>query len=470
MEESYFKIYDLIRSPLDAKEAPTMEVLYQRFPLVAQKVMNHVDDETLVNFKEAGRNNAEFLGKERFYWLRIIQRYNCLIVELQEVWKKVVRKTPVEIIKELAVAVHQFPKTMFRQLSPLKVQILKRLGEPITSLDYVLKVEKQWHPLFIGAACGSVNLCNHIIQKVDVKDPRISKRGVRGKLTPLVCAAYLNEDINVFEFLLEKADDKNPILRTDTNSTLLHNLARKGHLEKCRLMMKEVKDKFPQDKHGSTPYHIAAGYGHVELCRLLMEYHMDKNPRDFKDKTPLYVAAIQGHLEVCRLLMEMCVDKSNVDDSVKIPLHIAALNGHVEVVGLFMANVSDKNLRINMARNTPVNNATGAFQGGVSEASALSYLNVIAGKTYTPLHSAITGGNLNVCKLLIEEYKVDVNTSDNDGMTPLHLAFKMGNLEICKFLCKYVQNKNTGDNDGRTPIDFAILEENWDIVFCMDLF
>ena len=225
-----------------------MEVFYQRFPLVAQKVMDHVDDETLINFKEAGRNNAEFLGKERFYWLRIIQRYNCLIVELQEVWKKVVRKTPVEIIKELAIAVHQFPKTMFRQLSPVKVQILKRLGVPITPLDYVLKVEKQWHPLFVSAACGSVNLCNHIIQKVDVKDPRKTSWVVRGKLTPLVCAAYLNEDINVFEFLLEKTDYKNPILRSDTNSTLLHNLVRKGHLDKCRLMMKAIKDKSPKDK------------------------------------------------------------------------------------------------------------------------------------------------------------------------------------------------------------------------------
>ena len=78
--------------------------------------------------------------------------------------------------------------------------------------------------------------------------------------------------------------------------------------------------------------------------------------------------------------------------------------------------------------------------------------------------------HIEICKLLIEEYKVDVNTSDNDGMTPLHLAFKMGNLEICKFLCEYVQNKNTVDNNGRTPLDLAILEENWDIVFCMDLF
>ena len=47
-------------------EAPTMEVLCQRFPLVAQKIMNHVNNETLINFKGAGRYDAEFLEKEKF--------------------------------------------------------------------------------------------------------------------------------------------------------------------------------------------------------------------------------------------------------------------------------------------------------------------------------------------------------------------------------------------------------------------
>ena len=92
-----------------------MEVLCQRFPLMAQKILNHVDDQSLINFKESGKTNADFLGQERFYWLRIIQRYNYLIGELQEVWNQVVRKTPVEIIKELAVAVHQFPKIVFKR-------------------------------------------------------------------------------------------------------------------------------------------------------------------------------------------------------------------------------------------------------------------------------------------------------------------------------------------------------------------
>ena len=398
---------------------------------MAQKIMNHVDDQTLINFKEAGRTNGDFLGQERFYWLRIIQRYNCLIGELQEVWKQVVRKSPVEIIKELAVAVHQFPKIVFKKH---KAEILS--DEQISPLGFVQKIEKQWHPLFIGATCGSINLCYHIIQKVGVKNTSLSRR--YGKISPLAFSAFAMSDINIFKFLLEKAEDKNPTLGKDSNWTLLHDLAGKGNLEMCRLMVKAVENKSPCNVDGSTPYHIAAYFGHKEVCRLLMEYHMDKNPKNHLGQTPLYFASLNGHLEVCELLMEMCVDKNHVDDSVRTPLHIASFYGHEEIVGLFIANVADKNLRDNMGQNTP-------------------------------LLSAIEGGNLNVCKLLIEEFKVDVNMSNNYGMTPLHLASKLGQLEICRFLCKFVLTSNAVDNNGKTPLDLAISEQKWEIVFS-DLF
>ena len=408
-----------------------MESLSQRFPLMAQKIMNHVDDKTLINFKETGRNNAYFLGKERFYWIRIIRRYNCLIGELQEVWKKVVTKTPIDIIKELAVAIHQFPRTIFREH---KNEILP--SEPTSPIEFVQKIEKQWHPLFIGATCGSVNLCDHIIKKVGVKNSTIFKRS--GKITPLVFAAEFMNNLNVFKLLLEKAEDKNPILITDVNWTLLHNLAEKGHLEMVTIMVKQIQNKSPLDVHGSTPYHIAAYFGHVELCYLLMKYNMDKNPKNYGGQTPLLFAAYNGQLEICRLLLEMCVDKNHADDALRKPLHIAAFYGHVEVVELFMANVRDKNLRDNEGWKTP-------------------------------LLSAIEGGNLNVCILLVEKYKADVNMSDNYGMTPLHLASKLGQLEICQFLSRYVHDKNIVDHNGKTPIDLAISEQKWEIVFS-DLF
>ena len=69
-----------------------------------------------------------------------------------------------------------------------------------------------------------------------------------------------------------------------------------------------------------------------------------------------------------------------------------------------------------------------------------------------------------MCKVLIEEYKADVNLSDDDGITPLHLACTLGHLEICRFLCKYESEKDALDKDGlRSPLLCAILGGNLNV-------
>ena len=71
-------------------------------------------------------------------------------------------------------------------------------------------------------------------------------------------------------------------------------------------------------------------------------------------------------------------------------------------------------------------------------------------------------------KLLIEEYKADVNSIDNYGLTPLHKASKLGHLDILKFLCRYVMEKNTLDKDGKTPLDLAVSECKWELVWFLE--
>ena len=222
-----------------------MEELCQRFPLIAQKILNHVDNETLINFKETDRTNAAFLEKERFYWIKKIHSYNGLFGELQEVWKKVVRKSPVEVVEEFAIAVHQFPPILFRKFHRNKTECRAPKcvcnGTLLSPLDFAQKIEKEWHPLFIGASSGSANLCNHIIQKVGVlQDPRCFNLEL-GKITPIVYAADFMENMDVFELLHEKAEDKNPILFNKTNWTLLHSVAEKGHFEICMSMVGKYK-------------------------------------------------------------------------------------------------------------------------------------------------------------------------------------------------------------------------------------
>ena len=220
----------------------------------------------------------------------------------------------------------------------------------------------------------------------------------------------------------------------------------------------KIQDLSPHNIHGYTPYHIAALNGHEKNCNLLMNL-TDTNPKDNSGRTPLDLAALNGRLDVCRLLMETAktyVEKNQMDDFLRIPLQWAALKGHAEIVELFMDNLRQKEWQKTLVLSFETDDLL-LFNSSIP----VEFLQ--SRKLYpTLLLNAIQGGSLKVIELFVEEYKLDVNQSDDFGMTPLHLASKLGKFEICKFLSKYVLDKNTLDNDGQTPYDLAVSENKWD--------
>ena len=72
-------IYDLIMGKIPSNEDVAMDELCQRFPLIAQKIMKHVDNKTLINFKEAGRTTNEFFKKREI----LARAFSCLAAFLQ---------------------------------------------------------------------------------------------------------------------------------------------------------------------------------------------------------------------------------------------------------------------------------------------------------------------------------------------------------------------------------------------------
>ena len=52
-----------------------MEEIVVRFPKVSKLIFNNLDDENITKCKIVSRSWNSFMKKERFFWIRIIEKY-----------------------------------------------------------------------------------------------------------------------------------------------------------------------------------------------------------------------------------------------------------------------------------------------------------------------------------------------------------------------------------------------------------
>ena len=64
-------------------------------------------------------------------------------------------------------------------------------------------------------------------------------------------------------------------------------------------------------------------------------------------------------------------------------------------------------------------------------------------------------GYLLVCQLVNDWENNQKHTDHGSKRTPLHLTAGNGNLELCKLIIENVQEKNPKDNKGRTPLHYT---------------
>ena len=77
-----------------------MEDLCKRIPLICKTIFAELDDQSFVNFKVVSREIAQNLKNERFYWIRVLSIYGCLIGDFKDSWASVVKRTPPEFVKD----------------------------------------------------------------------------------------------------------------------------------------------------------------------------------------------------------------------------------------------------------------------------------------------------------------------------------------------------------------------------------
>eukprot|EP00111_Clytia_hemisphaerica_P009505 TCONS_00027873-protein len=163
--------------------------------------------------------------------------------------------------------------------------------------------------------------------------------------------------------------------------------------------------RLEQDKVGMLPLHIAISNGKMELVNLLLENSVADQIKAVNYEhgdSALHLAARKCNTEAIRLLVEngASVNTQNADG--QTPLHISAHEQDVKTVHFF------------------------------SECKAVVGLKDSNNRTATNL--ATTSGNMEIVKLLVDEFHSDLQQRSQDGSTLLHLAAKCGHPDICLYL------------------------------------
>ena len=375
-----------------------MENVLKRFPHLGGLILDNLDNTSLITCKKARRDVSEFLEKEKLIGLRVLRKYHRNFNKFKELWKEVIDKISLAMLKQLAVAVQNF----FR-LYPI-----------IQNLE-----SNQIAPIHIAAEQSNVNLCEFIYEKTKNKNP----------------VAILQLDCN---------DDKIEIAKQsmryiETDLTPLHIAAIKGNLEVFKLIfVNELYTNSANEKEKLTPLHIAAQNGHFEICEYILENVEDKNPPRKYERTPFHTAVSNGYLEICKLMIKNVSDINSADSYGETPLHIAARNGHVEICRIIIENMKDKN-QTELLELILKHRAEPLYSPACFTSAAIKNHADLDGKT--PLHLAAEQGYFKICQLLIDNIDDKHPIAAND-MTPKDYAKRYGHYEIVELFNDKKKRKN----------------------------
>ena len=162
---------------------------------------------------------------------------------------------------------------------------------------------------------GNLDITQIILAAIEDKNPKNNN----GE-TPLHSASF-NGNVEIVEEILKNVIDKSPFDRF--RQTPLHNAALTGRFDIFELIFNSVEEKYknPKDHIGNTPLHKAAyggawkgKYKDPEICRLILKNLEEKNPQNREGKTPLLLAIESNHSSVIDILTPKYIKKRKTNE------------------------------------------------------------------------------------------------------------------------------------------------------------
>ena len=330
------------------------------------------------------------------------------------------------------------------------VQLLLEKGAGIEAEDNYRRT-----PLLSAAAGGHEAAVQLLLEKgagIEAKD--------NDGWTPLLWAAA-----NGGEAVVQLLFDKGAGIEAEDNNgrTLLSWAATGGHEAVVQLLLEKGAGIEAKDNNGRAPLWWAAQNGHEAVVQLLFDKGAGIEAEDNNGRTPLLSAAASGHEAVVQLLLEKGVDAEAKDNKYgRTALSWAAFIGGEAIVQLLLATGQVKADSKDSVGRTPLLYAV--MNGNEATIKLLLATNRvdIDSKDYynsTPLSIAARMGHRLVLALLLTQSR-GLNIKDSFGRTPLWWAKWTGHLEIADLLLeKYKENGITIQEDDLPTTTIPVLAD-----------
>ncbi|KAK1254167.1 hypothetical protein MKX08_008162 [Trichoderma sp. CBMAI-0020] len=264
--------------------------------------------------------------------------------------------------------------------------------------------------------------------------------------------------------IIDKGEDR--FNYNSSSRTALGVASSKGYEELARILVAQGAEVGVRDAHGRAAIHYAAMNGRLALVQFLIDNGADVNLQDDNGVSPFLAASANGHLSVMRQLIQNDADIHQLDKDGNDALFQASSNDHIEAARFLIEKGAHRQLSSYLSTSTtpPI---FAAMKNSSSNMALLLLeleedVNVKIGtKRQTILHVAISEGQTDIAKLLIDN--VDLALQDADRQTPLFVACVYGRTEIVELLIQHKVNIMTPDKKRTTPLHAACANRHLEV-------